>query len=302
MSSLAIVTDSTANLPAEWTEQHGVTVIPIIVNFGQHSYQEGVDIQADQFYAQLSSSAELPTTSQPSLGDLAALFAKLVNAYDQVLVILFSSGLSGTYQTALTAARMTEGDITIIDSRITSFGLAELVREAVRLREEGQAKEAIVARLEALIDRMQAYFILDSLDHLQRGGRLSKAQALVGSLLQIKPILMVDQAGRLDVFEKVRTKRKAIDRLLERLREQTQGKKARVGVVYANNREEGEALQRRIEEELPHVECSLHQLGPVIGTHTGPGLLAIVFYTLPEEKEGDEAGAGLTAATEETVS
>jgi DegV family protein with EDD domain len=281
MSSLAIVTDSTAYLPHDYVQQHGVTVVPLIVNFGQQTYKEGIDILADQFYERLASDPVMPMTSQPSVGDFVQTFEELLRTHDQVLAVVFSSGLSGTYQTALAAARMVEGDVTIIDSRITSYPLAEMVREAVRMRDEGYGKEEIVARIHEMIASVHAYFIVDSLDHLHRGGRLSKASALVGSLLQIKPILYVDSEGKLDVFEKVRTRRKAVERLLELLREQTSpGQKVRLGVIYSANRDDAENLRQRIENEFPYIETSLSELGPVIGTHTGPGVLAIAFYTV----------------------
>lgn len=281
MRSLAIVTDSTAYLPHEWAEQNEVTVVPLTVHFGEQSYKEGVDIHADQFYERLASDLDLPTTSQPSVGQFVQTFEELLRTHDQVLAIIFSSGLSGTFQTAKAAAQMVEGNVTVIDSRITSVGLAEMVAEAVRMRDRGHRAEEIVPHIQQMIKGMHAYFIVDSLDHLHRGGRLSKAAALIGSLLQIKPILTINLEGKLDVFEKVRTKRKAIDRILELLREETSAEeKVRLGVVYAANREDGEGLRHRIEKEFPYVETSLHELGPVIGTHTGPGILAIVFYAV----------------------
>jgi DegV family protein with EDD domain len=279
MNSLAIVTDSTAYLPQEYVQQHGVAVVPLIVHFGTQAYKEGIEILADQFYERLASDPLMPTTSQPSIGDFVQIYEELLKTHEQVLTITFSSGLSGTFQTAQAAARMVDGDIQVIDSRITSYPLAEMVREAVRLRDEGHSREVIAARIEEMSRQMRAYFVVDSLDHLHRGGRLSKASALVGSLLQIKPILTVNEEGKLDVFEKVRTRRKAVDRLLELLREQTTpGQKVRLGVIYSANREDAEALQQRIGQEFPSVETSLSELGPVIGTHTGPGVLAIAFY------------------------
>jgi DegV family protein with EDD domain len=167
------------------------------VNFGQESYKEGVDIVAAQFYPRLAAEKNLPTTSQPAVGELAMMFEKLLETHDSVLAILLSSGLSGTANSAETAARMVTGDITIIDSKITASGQAEQVLLACELVEQGVPKDEIIERVVALRDSVGAYFVVDSLDHLHRGGRVSGISAAIGSLLQLKPVLTVIEVGGL---------------------------------------------------------------------------------------------------------
>jgi DegV family protein with EDD domain len=281
MSKIALVTDSTAYLPDEFVQQHEITVVPLSVNFGSVTRREGVDLGTREFFDMLPTVKELPSTSQPAVGEFVQAFERLTASHDSVIGMFLSAGLSGTYNAALTAANMVDGDITIIDSRLTSHFLASMVREAVAMRDAGNSKEEIVARMQHMIENRGAYFIVDSLEHLHRGGRISGVSALVGSLLQVKPILYVTPEGKLDALEKVRTRKKALDRVLELFREDKAkhaGQPIRLAVVYTNNLDDAKEFQGRIRQEFPDVEPDLSELGPVIGTHVGPGILAIVYY------------------------
>lgn len=281
MSKIAIVTDSTAYLPDAFIQQHDITVIPLVVNFGSDSRREGVDLHTREFYDMLPTVKDLPSTSQPAVGDFVQAFQRLTATHDSVIGMFISAGLSGTYNSAVSAANMVEGDITVIDSKLTSYFLGSMVREAVAMRDAGKSKEEILARMHHIVENRGAYFIVDSLDHLHRGGRISGVSALVGSLLQVKPILYVTPEGKLDALEKVRTRKKALDRVLELFREDQarhSGQPIRMAVVYSNNLDDAKEFQERIRKEFPDVDPDLSELGPVIGTHVGPGVLAIVYY------------------------
>jgi DegV family protein with EDD domain len=279
MSKLALVTDSAAYVPLDILEKYEITVVPLSVNFGNDTYREGFDITSDQFYERLAAEKNLPTTSQPAVGEFVQTFEKLLETHDSVLAILLSSGLSGTANSAETAARMVGGDITVIDSKITAWGQFALVLEAAKLREQGLPKSEIVSRITAMREKVGAYFVVDSLEHLHRGGRVSGVSAMLGSLLQVKPILRVTD-GKLEMFEKVRTRKKALARVIELLQAAIPAGEQLVGsIVYADNRGDGEALRAQVQEALPSAELHLSQLGPVVGTHTGPGLLAVIYYT-----------------------
>lgn len=278
MAKIAIVTDSTAYLPDDTVHEYDITVIPLMVNFGQESHKEGVDIVNSQFYPRLAVEKNLPTTSQPVVGELVVSFERLLETHDAVIGIFLSAGLSGTAHSAETAARMVEGDITIIDSKITSAGQAHMVMRACQMIADGKEKEEIVAELMAMRERITAYFVVDSLEHLHRGGRIGGVSAALGSLLQVKPILTVNE-GKLELFEKVRTRKKALARVLELTREKTDpSKPLHISVVYAHNPDDGKAFLEQVKAEFPSASTDMSELGPVIGTHVGPGLLAVIFY------------------------
>lgn len=280
MSKIAIVTDSTAYLPPDTVHKHNITVIPLMVNFGKESYKEGVDIIAEQFYPRLLASKELPSTSQPSVGEVVQAYERLLETHDSVIGIFISGGLSGTASSAETAARMVEGDVTVIDSHFTSFGLSEMVLTACDMAEAGTPKDEIVAHLMNMRDEIEAFFVVDSLEHLHRGGRIGGVSAALGTLLQVKPILHLQgTVGKLELKEKIRTSKKALKRVIELVKEKQQpGRELRLSVVYTNNRDTAVPFKEQVEAEFPGVHIELSELGPVIGTHVGPGLLAIIFY------------------------
>jgi DegV family protein with EDD domain len=277
MSKIAIVTDSTAYLPTDTIHKYGITVIPLLVNFGQESYKEGVDIVADQFYARLASEKTLPTTSQPSVGELVQVYEKLLETHDAVIAIFISSKLSGTAHSAETAARMVDGDITVIDSKSTAAGQGRLVLTACEMIEQGHEKETIVAKLQEMVGTSKALFIVDSLEHLHRGGRISGVSALVGSLLQVKPILHLED-GKLDLLEKVRTRKKALARITELLQEiQGSNQHFALTIVYTDNAADAAEVAEQAKANFPGAAISTLQIGPVIGTHVGPGLIGFMF-------------------------
>lgn len=281
MSKIAIVTDSTAYLSDEYIKEHDIKVIPLSVNFGGETKREGVDIGLREFYSMLPTMKQLPTTSQPAVGEFVKTFEELIKTHDAIIAIFLSSGLSGTFNSAQAAANMVEGNITVVDSKFTSYNLGGMVREAAALRAAGKSMEEILARVEQIIDNDAAYFVVDSLEHLHRGGRISGVSAMVGSLLQVKPIISLLDSGKLEPFDKVRTRRKALDRILELLREhmaKKPGEKVSLAVVYSDNIEDAKEFQARIKSEFPEIDPELSELGPVIGTHVGPGILAIVYY------------------------
>lgn len=275
----AVLTDSTAYIPEDVRKKWGIHMVPLSVIFGEESYQEEIDITAEEFYSKVKQSNELPKTSQPSIGMITDLFEELSKDYDAVISIHLSSGISGTYQAAVSAGNMVEGiEVYPFDSEISCMAQGFYVLEAAQMAREGKGPEAILSRLNEMKETMRGYFIVDDLTHLHRGGRLSAGQALVGSLLQVKPVLhFVDT--KIVPFEKIRTKKKALKRILELLAEEAQkGKQIEACVIHANVPEEGEKLKKKIEEAHDHVHVTLSYFGPVIGTHLGEGALGICWY------------------------
>jgi len=278
---IKVVTDSTAYLPQDFVEQHDIRVVPLNVLFGTKSYREGVDIDFDQFYRMLAEADELPTTSQPAAGDFLTVYSELVDAGHEVISIHISSVLSGTVDSALSARKMLpEPDrVSVVDSLSTSMGLELVVRAALVAIDAGRSREEIVTWLKQVIKQLHVYFVVDTLEYLHKGGRIGGASALLGTVLQFKPILFLKD-GKVEPWGKVRTKRKAVTRLLDVIEEKVGGNPiGKVGVTHALVPDEAEALVQRLRQRLNCGECYVSQVGPVIGTHTGPGVLGVAVYT-----------------------
>ncbi|WP_017756455.1 DegV family protein [Calidifontibacillus oryziterrae] len=276
----AIVTDSTAYIPKELREQLHIEICPLNVIFGTESYQEELEISAEDFYEKVKTATELPKTSQPAIGLFAETFKMLADkGYDAVISIHLSSAISGTYQASVTAGEMVE-DIKVysFDSEISAMVQGFYVLEAAEMALKGKDPEEILDRLNEMKQSMRAYFMVDDLTHLQRGGRLNGAQALIGSLLQVKPLLhFVDK--KIVPFEKIRTQKKAIKRILELFAEDaTIGVPIKATVIHANRPEMAEELKNQIELTYNNVEVDISYFGAVIGTHLGEGALGLGWY------------------------
>ncbi|PLR73707.1 DegV family protein [Bacillus sp. UMB0728] len=274
----AVVTDSTAYIPKELRDRLNIHMIPLSVIFGNETYEEEVEITAEAFYEEVKHK-ELPTTSQPSTGQFVELFEKLSADYDAVISIHLSSGISGTYQGAVTAGSMVEGIRAYpFDSEISCMVQGFYVIEAAEMAAAGRDPQDIMARLEEMKQTVRAYFMVDDLSHLQRGGRLSSAQALIGSLLQVKPLLHF-QNKVIVPFEKIRTRKKAMKRIADLLGEAASGGgEYRAVIIHANREQEAHDWKAELEKELPNVEFMIGYFGPVIGTHLGEGSMGLGWY------------------------
>jgi DegV family protein with EDD domain len=275
----AIVTDSTAYIPKEIRENLHIHMIPLSVIFGEEVYAEEQDISAAQFYEEIKERAELPTTSQPPVGKFVELYESLAHDYDAIISVHLSSGISGTYQGAITAGNMVEGvEVFAFDTEISAIIQGFYALEAAEMANEGRAPSEIIERLNEMKQSSRAYFMVDDLTNLQRGGRLSGAQAFVGSLLQVKPILhFVDKV--IVPFEKIRTRKKALKRLFDLFDEDaSKGVPMRASIIHANRPEEAEELLIEMSEKYPHVEFMISYFGPVVGTHLGEGAMGLGWY------------------------
>ncbi|MFS0864965.1 DegV family protein [Fredinandcohnia sp. 179-A 10B2 NHS] len=275
----AIVTDSTAYIPKEIREKLNIHMIPLSVIFGKETYREEIDITAEAFYEELKVKGELPTTSQPPTGEFVELFEKLGKEYDSVISIHLSSGISGTYQGAVTAGEMVEGvKVFPFDSEISCIVQGFYALEAAEMAEQGRSAEEILERLNEIKKSIRAYFMVDDLTNLQRGGRLSGAAAFVGSLLQVKPILCFEDKVIVP-FEKIRTRKKALNKVFELFDEDaSKGVPLRAALIHGNIEEEAKELKAELEKKYPHVEFLLSYFGPVIGTHLGEGAIGLGWY------------------------
>lgn len=289
MPKIAIVTDSTAYLPQELVEKHSVHVIPLYVHFGRDSFRDGVQLSITEFYERLQRAKELPTTSQPSVGDFLELYRRLSGECDAILSLHISHELSGTVSSAegareaLIAEAAASGAqppvIHVLDSLVTSGALGLMVTAAARAVEAGQQIDAVASSVKALIPHFSVNFVVDTLEYLRKGGRIGGAAALLGSLVQIKPVLHLT-GGRIDVLEKVRTAAKAKQRLLGIMQDRVgRGEAVHAAVISANVPEEAELLRRQVAERFQCREVFVCDLSPTIATHVGPGTLGLAFYT-----------------------
>lgn len=279
MEKLAFVTDSTAYLTPEQAAEYGITVVPLTVILEGQAFREGVDISNDEFYARMATTQSFPTTSQPAVGEFAEVFERLLKDHDRVLALLLSSGLSGTYNAAETAARMVDPDrVTVVDSRIASYGIAGPLLDGVQLARRGGSAEDVLRLWDQELASEKAYFVIDTLEYLHRGGRIGGAAAVFGALLQIKPILTM-RDGKIDLFEKVRTHRRAMERMLAELdRDASTGHPLQGCVVHSRRLADALALRDELAAKYPNLRLDVSELGPVIGAHTGPGVLAVIYY------------------------
>lgn len=270
----AVVTDSTAYLSEQHRQEKNIHMIPLQVTYGNEAFKEEVELTVDEFYRKAHT--ELPKTSQPSLGEYTDLYNRLAENADDIISIHLSSGISGTFAGAVQAAEMIEGaKVHVFDSEVSCAIQGFFVTKAADMANDGADAAAILAELNRMKETMRAYFMVEDLKHLQRGGRLSNAQALVGGLLQIKPILHF-QEKVIVPFEKIRTRKKAMARIAGMLKEDAdKGAPLRATVIHANRREEAEVWLAELQEMCPGVEFDISYFGPVIGTHLGEGSMGL---------------------------
>lgn len=279
---VAIVTDSTSDLTPEIQARHGVTVVPLNVHFGQDSFRDGVDLSPDAFIAKMATTEKLPTTSQPSVGAFETVFRTLATDHDEILCVLISSRLSGTLQSATLAGEAVRDliPVTIVDSENVAYALGFQAIRAAELASENLPATEIATILSAEIPQYHIIFFVETLDHLRRGGRIGKAAKLLGSILQLRPLLRVE-GGQVVPFERTRTRSKAISALLEFARELSGIEQA--AVIYNSTPAEAASLAQQLHPIAKIEDVPIVQFGPVISTHVGPGVLGLV---LKEQKRG----------------
>lgn len=272
MSRVRIVTDSTADLSPDLVEKYGIKVVPLKVIFGEEIYEDGVDLTPDEFYKKMAQSRQQPTTSQPSPREFVEAYRPFVDAGDEIISIHISSAMSGTVQSARLAKSMLEYEkMEIVDSLNVSVGLGALVLEAARAAEAGHSLGQVMEAIKDFASRRVIYFTVDSLEHLHRGGRIGKAAALFGTMLNIKPVLTVNEEGVIFPGDKVRGVKKAIDRMIDMTRE-CLGKDVplHVSMAHGDTPDNYELLRQRVEAGLNVKEMLLQRVGAVVGTHGGP--------------------------------
>ncbi|HKW06734.1 MAG TPA: DegV family protein [Candidatus Dormibacteraeota bacterium] len=267
----AVVTDSTADLPEAWHERYGIEVVPLKVLFGKDTFRDGVDMNNEQFFQRLAVSTALPTTSAPSPGEFAEVYQRLAKDHDGCISIHIGAQLSATAEAARVGAQSVEGfPVEVIDSQTVSMPVAFLCRVAA----ECESLEAAAAAVRERVPKTRVLALLDTLRYLEMGGRLSRAQAMIGTMLDLKPLLLVADA-EIKPVDRVRTRSRAIPRMVEHFKGDLPVE--HVAVMHAQAADEAEKIAAELRNDLSGREVTIGQIGCVLGTHTGPKALGIVY-------------------------
>jgi DegV family protein with EDD domain len=286
---VAIVTDSTADLPSQLVKSRGITIVPLTLNFEGRSLLDGVDIKPSEFYRKLPNATTHPTTSQPAPGRFAEMYSELLNDHSEIVSIHISEKLSGTFASAVQGAEMTDSKrVMVVDSELVSMSLGLVTLAAADIAARGANAKAIAEKVIAMRDDVQTYFSVATLEFLRRGGRIGRASALLGSVLQVKPVLCI-RDGLVTPLERVRTFDRALNRIVELTREVDRGHGLCVIVGHADAEADAERVARELE---PIAETLMIQpLGPVVGAHAGPGVVGVGCYPADILPLGIKTGA-----------
>jgi DegV family protein with EDD domain len=269
--SFAVVTDSTADLPEAWRERYDIEVVPLKVLFGEETFRDGVDMNNEEFFARLATSTKLPTTSAPSPGEFAELYTRLARDHEGCISVHIGRQLSATAEAARVGAQSVEGfRVSVIDSETVTMPMAFLCRVAAECTTLDEATAAVEAR----IPKCRVLALLDTLRYIEMGGRVSRAQAMIGTMLDLKPLLLVVDR-EIKPVDRVRTRSRAIPRMVEFFEKDMPVE--HVGVVHAQAPEEAELIAADLRRRLPGLEVPVGQIGCVLGTHTGPKALGVVY-------------------------
>ena len=277
---IRIIVDSTCEGPLEVMNHPAVVVIPLSVVFGQIVLRDGVDITREEFWQRLPNSDPLPTTSQAVPSDFIGLLKQFTDAGDEVIILTISAKLSGTYSSAVVAAESQAGwPVSVVDSQSVSIGLGLMLQEAVARVDAGASRAEIVAKLTRMREEIRIIFVLETLEYLQRGGRIGKAQAFVGTLLKFKPLLAIME-GEVVPVARVRSRAKALQVVQETLLAQVgqRGPQVRLALTQAVASEEAQVVGDLLAASFETARPFIADLGPVIGVHVGPGTVGVAVY------------------------
>lgn len=277
MSQVKIVTDSTSDLSQEQTNKYGIRVVPITVNFGNESYADGVDLSAEEFFNKLTTGSELPKTSQPSPEMFRVAYDEIAGEDDTIFSVHVSGKLSGTLNSAEIASKMAKSKVIPIDTRTASQGIGLSVLVAAEAASRGMKEEDIIAITEKSVTETFSVFAVDTLEYLQRNGRIGKAASLLGSLLQIKPILYADSEGMVAPYDKVRGRSHIVPTLVgAALKNVPPDNPVNVSVVHAMAEESAQKLLEELRKEYNIKDLHVGIVGPAIGAHIGPGAVGVM--------------------------
>jgi DegV family protein with EDD domain len=278
---ISIITDSTCDIPAEWRQQYDITVIPLTIVFGEQTYLDGVDLQARDFYARLGTDPHHPTTSQPTASAFLEAYGRLAEqGATQIVVFTISSAMSGTINSARSAALESPAPVEVVDSKTNSMGLGWQVIAAARVRDNGGTLEQILAAARRVREREAYYISLDTIEYLAKGGRIAGAARFLNTVLQIKPMIYVNtETGAVGAGLPSRSRKTAVEALYkEFFKHIDTSRPMHITVLHNATDEEAAALAERVQQEYHPAELFINLVSPILGVHTGPRALALCGY------------------------
>ena len=272
--TVRVITDSTADLPPEMAAELGIEVVPLNVHFGTDTFRDGIDLSADEFYERLVASPRPPTTSQPSVGAFLEVYQKALEGADGIVSVHISAKVSGTWNSSVQAREQLAdpSQVEVVDTGQASMGLGWVAVAAAKAAQAGASLEEAAGVARSAAEQVRVLFLVDTLEYLQKGGRIGKAQAMFGSVLSIKPLLTI-QEGEVHPLERVRTRGKGVARLVQLVQEAAPLQS--MAVLYTTTEDEARALAERLAPCVPSGEVIVGRLGTVVGTYAGPGLLGV---------------------------
>lgn len=278
MKKVAVITDSTAYLPPEIVKELDLTVVPLTVHWDGENYRDGVDIQAEEFYERLAHSDSIPTTSQTTVGEYLKTFQSLLDQGYAVLALPISSGISGSVESAFQAQQELEGQpVAVMDTKLVSMALGFMVMTVARAAQEGASLEECVALAHEVYPKIGVYFTVDTLKYLNKGGRINTAKRLLGSMLNIKPLMEI-RDGKIELVESVISRKKAINRMLDLIEADIDGREpVRIGAFHAAAEKDMKLLLDMAIERFHPIETVVTFVSPVVGSHTGPGTVSLAY-------------------------
>lgn len=275
---IAWITDSTAYISEELLEHPDVYIVPLLITFGEESFEDGIDLNTDQLYSRIRTEKEVPKTSQPSAGRFAELFETLKIEYDAAVAVHVSSKLSGTMNSCLAGSELAGFPVLAVDSKCMSYAITSLIYKGLKLAENEMPVHKIAEILQNEADKSENYILLGSLEQFYKGGRMSGTQYLLGSILKIKPVIRINRDGAFELFDKVRSDKKAIKRMIELLGDAYESHTIpQVQIMHGNVRGKAEELAEEIKSHFPRLDIIIGEISSTIAAHAGEGTIAIIW-------------------------
>lgn len=275
---LAWITDSTAFIPEELKQHPDFYVIPLNIHFGEKQFIDGVDLTSAELYEQIKNATEFPKTSQPSAGEFAEKFKEIAENYEQAIAVHLSSELSGTLASSIAGAGIADFPITFVDSLSLSYGITGLLEKGMELYEDGASVEDIKAQLDKMAGTLNNYILMGQLEQLYKGGRMNGVQFFLGSLLKVKPVIQITSEGKLEATDKVRSEKKALQYLVDKVIEAHPSGQGKIYLMQGNVLEQANQLKQMIQEKAPQLEVVIGDISSTLAVHAGEGTLAVLWY------------------------
>lgn len=278
---IGIVTDSTCDIPEGLINQYGITVVPLYIIWGDHQYKDRTEMSPSEFYQRLKTDPTRPTTSQPTVDDFKSTYENLnLRGFSELIVLTISSAMSGTFQMAKSAAKLVNFPVSIVDTKGPTMTLGWQVLAAARARDMGADVKTILKKVEQVRKRMVQFVAMDTLEYLEKGGRIGSAVKWVGGLIQVKPLVSINhETGLVEAVSLARTQKSLVDNMFRKFFKQLDvSKKLHIAVLHGNALEKAEELAARIQKDYNPAELLINMTGPVLGVNTGPGALALCGY------------------------